>query len=75
MVETLKLKKQIEGETWYNLRTIQIIIGLISIPIIAIIYLLLNWFLAAFLAIWILIGIVQIQVKWINEGELYAPDV
>lgn len=68
-----KLKKQINGETHYNFRTIQIIVTLLAIPPAILGAIFIHWIIPVFIAIWLAIGILRIQIKFINQGEKYAP--
>lgn len=68
-----KLKKKQNGETYYNFRTIQILIPLIAAIPTAALAILIHWSIALFTAIWVIIGIIQIQKNYINKGVKYAP--
>jgi len=68
-------KEERNGQTWYNLRHIQLIMGALSIPLILLLTLFVSWVLGAFILIWVLIGILQIQRLYINRGMDYAPNV
>jgi len=67
------LKKKENGETYYNFRAIQIIITLLTTPIALTLGILIHWTIPAFIYIWLTIGIIQIQTKYINKGVKYAP--
>lgn len=70
----MEFKKEVNGETWYNLRHIQMIITVLAVPIVLLTTWFVSWVIGAFILIWTLIGIVQIQKNYINRGMKYAPD-
>lgn len=69
-----KTKTDKDGNTWYTIRAIQIISGLIALPLIIATWIFLSWMIAIFILIWYLVGVARLEKNWTKRGYKYAPN-